>query len=382
MILLFLFNLICPKFINIDEVPLYETIELKNYYISELNKSIFSFASSTNGNIILQILDKEIDACYICLNQKDVETLENCKKFNSLRKYKDNNLGSFSKYKIYFVFMNLGKIKLFNDKQSYSIDINNQNNKCFNYYSNYDNLKFNLFFKNKLNIFVNIQYASNLQIPGTVKFYSQNSTNKFYAYNKIINHFEKLESKYQYILEFSPPKSDHIHSILCLFFIKYEDSIIMPLIYPKKFPFYTYELNSSVISDISYLKNIKFTFRNNPFTNCSLYDHKINKDLDKKQKYECNLKKIDNKTYNINLKIEKDCLVTLKLFNSHKKINMDYRKGLLFNKNNNGTYEEILSVLEDINYKLFYDYLPIFAISFLVIYFANIFKKTECDCCS
>ena len=157
MILIFLFNLICSKINVINEVPLYEVIELKNYYISEINKSIFSLTSSTNGNIILQILDKGIDTCYTCLNQKDVESLESCKKFHSLQRNKDNNLGSFSNSKIYFVFMNLGRILLFNDNQSYSIDVNNKNIKCFNYYSKYNNLKFNLFFKDAQNIIINIQ---------------------------------------------------------------------------------------------------------------------------------------------------------------------------------------------------------------------------------
>ena len=376
MILIFLFNLIFSKINAINEVALYEVIELKNYYISELNKSIFSLTSSTNGNIILQILDKEIDTCYVCLNQKDVETLENCKKFNSLRKDKDNNLGSFSNNKIFFVFINLGKIILFNDNQSYSIDVNNQNIKCFNYYTKYNNLKFNLFFKNEPNIIINIQYASNLQIPGTIRLYSQNSTNIFYANDKFINHLELLESKHKYFLDFSPPASDNINSILCLSFRKYDELITIPLIHPKIFEFYMYGQNSSNINGISYLKNFQFTFRNNPYRNCSLFYYKINKDFDKEQKYECNLKKIDNKTYNINLEFEQDAYATLKLFNSHKKTNMYYSRSLLSNKNNNETedYEEILSYLNKINNTL-KGYFPLCFSIFLLIYFLVIFKK-------
>ena len=220
-------------------------------------------------------------------------------------------------------------------------------------------------------------------IPGTVRLYSRNSTNIFYANDKFINHLELLESKYNYFLDFSPPPSDNIHSILCLSFRKYEESIIVPLIHPKIFQFYRYNLNSPNINAISYLKNIQFTFRNNPYTNCSLFFHKINKDFDEKQKYECNLLKIDNKTYNINLEFEQDACVTLKLFNSHKKANMYHRRALLSdNKTNNETedYEEILYYLNKINKKL-NSYFPFFISLFLVIYFSFIFKKKEIDPC-
>ena len=381
---LFLFKLICS--LTIKEAPLYEIIDLNDYYLSSFKKSVFYLSNSMNGEFIIQILDENINHCDICFNRNKA-LLGKCSYRAYLYIFKDNNLGSFSYSKIFLVFLNLGKIKIFNNKNPYFIEArNNQKIYCFDFYSHHNNLTFNLYFSKDSNTTINIQYSSNPLYPATINLKTNNSEKVFYSYNKYINYFQLLEPKYNYILDFSTPSENNVHSVLCLSFSLYDNYYVeetirhLTLISPNTYTFYTYLLNSSNITGKKYSLIFQFKFNNSQYTNCSLQYQKLNNNSYFKNIYNCNLKTSDNRLYYINLTAERDDVILIQLFLNPQIIEMEYFHGYTFSYNKIvgeiDDLEDILYYIKSINNSL-YKFLPISLIIILIVYFSMIINCQE-----
>lgn len=272
---------------DIKQAFLYTLLDLKEYYISALKKSILFINSSSEGNLILQIFDEQIVECYICPNKASAQTLKSCKYYSPLLTYYNNDLGYlgyFERRTLFLVFryISSGKIKILNNEGPYSIEVrNNQKIKFFDFYPNSgDNsltYLFNLYFNYINNATINIQYASYSNEKGKINLINEKTSKIILNMDSsYINNYIELNSAYSYRLEFTPPCNDK-HSLLCLSFSMYEDHFIdyknktLPLIVVSDYLFYTYYSNSSNITGDEYNTIIYFFFNNSQNQKCSLF---------------------------------------------------------------------------------------------------------------
>lgn len=386
LILISLLNFIFSEVIK--TAPLFTLFDVKDYYIKSLKKTIFIINNSENRNIILQIFDEKIIESYICFTKATAQTTKSCKRF-ILYQYYDNVLGSFNQRTLYIVFnyISSGKIKILNNEEI-NIEVrNNQDIKCFDFYQNSHLLtyKFNLFFYYNLNATINIQYTSYLNEPSKIYLTNtQTSKNILSTSYKYENKFITLDSKYKYLLEFTPPYNDQ-HSLLCLSFSQNDYYFVdekiktVPLIAPSSYTFYTYLLNSSNIKGKEYNTIIHFSFDISQYKNCSLYYRKIGNNTYQEEK-SCSLNTKDNRSYAINFKVNRDNIIFLELYLIPLKIEIDYNNVSTFSFYKKleevDNYPFTISYIQEINNTLYF-ILPLFFITHLLLLFLMSYKCNE-----
>ena len=397
LLLFFLIKIIYS--IDIKQAYLYTLLDLKKYYISPLKKSILYIDSSSEGNLILQVFDEQIQECYICMSKSDAQTLKSCKYYSRIYTYYDNDLGYFDRSILFIVFrfISSGKIKILNNKGYYSIEVrNNQKIQFFDFYPNSEGNSltylFDLYFNYdyNYNATIKIQYASYSNEKGKIKLINEKtSKNILNVENYYINNYIELDSTYSYLLEFTPPYRDK-HSLLCLsfsmdeyYFVDYKNQTL-PLIVNSDFYFYTYLSNSSNITGDEYNTIIYFFFNNPQSEECKLYYRIRNNSTYQKEKT-CSLITRDNRTYSVEFKADRNETVYLKLNLNSPKIKINYNKINTFS-----FYKEtkeldnsktVLSFIEDINETLYYT-LPLSFLTLLLFYYITSEKCNECcECC-
>ena len=395
--IIFLFFLIkMINFSNIKQAYLFNLFDLKEYYISSLKKSILFIESSTEGNLILQIFDEQIQECYICLSETSAQTLSSCKYYSPILTYHDNDLGylgSFEREILFIVFryISSGKIRILNNKGPFSIEVrNNQEMQFFDFYpnTNSDSLTylFNLYFRYNSNATINIQYISYSEENGEINLINK-QTNKIILnkYSSSINNFVKLDSNYSYLLEFTPPYKSK-HSLLCLSFSSHETYFVdyeiktVPLIADSTYYFYSYLSNPSNITGNEYNTIIYFLFNNSQTKECTFYYRIINNNTYQTEKA-CSLNSKDNRTYSVEFIANKDNIVYLKLDLNAPKIKIDYNNTNTFSfykETNDIDYTQtVLLYIKEIN-GILYFVLPISFFTILLLYFLTSEKCNEC----
>lgn len=328
-------------------------IDLKDYYISYLNKYGFQIQNNPNGNLIIQPF-QNIVYFYIC---KDINKVydpdNNCDRIDNLEANTDNFLGLYSQYNSLILLFNTSEIqmKYFFDKSTYSINIDDDSNyKCFDFFSGYKNLSFNLNTKLNYNRTMTFQFITNATGPqyNTSFFLFNRDTMKAELWGHVLKVLYSYSLAYdkKYLIYYSPPNGYHIHSMLCLYFsdnYKYlinSDIKTIPLITPGYFYFYSYLEEKWNISSEYFPTIFYFYLDSSKILNCS---YNLNKK--EQEPYEiyktCNAKK-DEKNNNLFLiKIyshKNSSFIKLKLFLEPKMIDENCHFG--YNVSFNKTVEE------------------------------------------
>ena len=400
MILLLLFInidlILCVK--EIEYVSQHSLIDLKNYYISYLEKYGFAISNNQNGNLILQPF-QNIEYFYLCTDINQVYIHENnCDKINNITGNKDNFLGLYSQYdSLYFLFNTSEyQMKYFFDKAPINIDIDNDSNfKCFDFFSGYDNLQFNLNSNLSYNRMGTFQFMTNetgnnynsiLYLIG-----DRPTWERYYFYQKSINlvYSYNLSFYIKYSLHYSPPRGDNIHSMLCLSFrndkehLVTADTKVIPLIAPGYYNFSSYLEKEWNISSEYYPTTFYFYSDSATIQNCSFRVEILNHRGDSGS---CKAKKDDSvdNLYTIKIYSSNDSTITFTLFLEPKMIdeNCHFGYNISFNKTVS-EYDPIshfTEILEEIMALTVVIFTLILIVAAVVTFFTPIGRKCNCKC--
>lgn len=385
--------ILCLK--DIEFVSQHSLIDLKNYYISYLNKYGFAISSNENGNLILQPF-QNIEYFYICKDINKVYVPENyCDRINNLTANTDNFLGLYSQYD-YLIFLfdtSEYQMKYFFDKSPYNINIDSDSNfKCFDFFSGYNNLLFYLNSKLNHNRTVTIQFTTNVtgtKYNSTLYLVDRDSMKTLSYQNKLRLVYSYTLAYYiKYSLYYSPPSGDNIHSILCLSFrnniveLVTGDIKVMPLITSGYFYFYSYLEEEWNISSEYYPTTFYFYLDSTIIQNCSFEIININDTEEHKRM--CVEKKDDNvdNLYTIKIYSNKDSIIFFTLFLEPKMIdeNCHFGYNVSFNKTV-GEYEPInhfTEILEEIMGTTIITFTLILVFAVFVSFFPPISRKCKC----
>ena len=150
---------------DINYVSQHSLIDLKSHFLTSLELYGFRLMNNETGNIILQPF-QDIDYFYLCNEEYKILSPETyCTKITNLKADTDNDLGIYSKEysSLIFLFHEELQMKLFFEESINIIDIDNDLYfKCFDFFSNHNQLTFYLDSKLNYDTTINIQFATNI----------------------------------------------------------------------------------------------------------------------------------------------------------------------------------------------------------------------------
>ena len=379
---------------DIGYVSQHSLIDLKNHYISYLNKYGFAIQNNQNGNLILQPF-KNIGYFFICKDiNKVYEPEKYCSRINNLAANSDNSLGKYSQCDYLIFLFNTAKLqmKYFFDKSPYSINIDSDSPfKCFDFFSGYSNLLFYLDSNLNYDRIVTLQIATNVTDSkhNSTLYLVDRNTMKNYLYWNVSSlvYSYILSYNIKYSLYYSPPKGNNIHSILCLYFRnnKYQlvtsNTQVMSIITPGYYNFSSYlEKEWKILSEY-YLTTFYFYLDSTKIQNCS-YEVKNNKIREHDLCHAKKDDKVDN-LYIIKIYSDKNSTISFQLFLEPKIIdeNCHFGYNVSFNKTV-GEYDPIShfnDIIEKIMGPVILMFFGMLIVAFCISFYPLIIHK--CKCC-
>jgi len=346
---------------DINYVSQHSLIDLKSHFLTSLELYGFRLMNNETGNIILQPF-QDIDYFYLCNEEYKILSPETyCTKITNLKADTDNDLGIYSKEysSLIFLFHEELQMKLFFEESINIIDIDNDLYfKCFDFFSNHNQLTFYLDSKLNYDTTINIQFATNISTNistnittnvsspnisaySTMRLLDRNSVIRYLMFNKTeINYFYKLSSQNKYSLEYSTPVEKKIHSMLCLTFSDYEEYFFatythkIPIISSGYYKFYSFLEKEWNVSSEYYPTTFYFYLNETNYTYCSYIQ--ITNNSNSREINPCILQQHDDIDYLYTLKLysHRDSYILIALFFEAKPIDDDchFGKYLIFNK--------------------------------------------------
>ena len=346
--------------LDINYISQYSSIDLKSLYISSLDLYGFRLKNNETGNIILQPF-QNIDYFYLCVDEYQLSNPENyCTKKTKIKANTDNNLGVYptSITSIIFLFHEELQMKLFFDQSIFKINIDNDlYYKCFDFFSGYNKLTFNLNSDLNYNTTINIQLFTNISTNIKATLVDRNSQKEYLILNaQKINYFYTLSHEIDYSLYYSQPIGNDVHSMICMTFSDYEEYFFatythkIPIIFNGTYKFYSFLEKEWNVSSEYYPTTFYFYLNESKYINCTYTEIKNNS----RNKNYCSLKQNEDINYLYSTKIysHRDSYLLFELFFEPDLIdeNCHFGKNLIFNKTATeyDPYEHYIEVLKEV----------------------------------
>ena len=374
--------------LDINYISQYSLIDLKPLYISSFDLYGFRLKNNETGNIILQPF-QDVDYFYLCVDEYQLSNPEYyCVKKTNLKANTDNNLGVYSASitSIIFLFHEELQMKLFFDQSIFKINIDNDlYYKCFDFFSGYNKLTFNLNSDLNYNTTINIQLFTNISTIIKATLVDRNSQKEYLVLNaQKINYFYTLSHEIDYSLYYSQSIGNDVHSMICMTFSDYEEYFFatythkIPIIFNGTYKFYSFLEKEWNVSSEYYPTTFYFYLNESKYINCTYTEIKNNS----RNKHKCSLEQNEDINYLYSIKIysHRDSYLLFELFFEPNLIdeNCHFGKNLIFNKTATeyDPYEHYIEVLKEVVI-----YLIIITILILIFVSCIVFCPLLCGKC-